>query len=210
MASKETLIDFPAPGFLYFRLGLPEEIRNSLISELLSDSQKSSKGRVGAEDSQKSDLQIRDVNSIQYNSPNRKLFEDFIQGKINSLIQSYRWGKNKKVVPCNGWGYFLYKAPEGHYDWHCDEGHVWPNGNIVINYPCRHLTAVYYPNSNYEGGQIEIGERFYGASFQPDSNMIKPEFDHILLFPSDIRFPHKVHPVIFGDRISIVNWFDIK
>lgn len=200
-----SLFNLPAPGFLYQKLGLPESLRKSLISELFSPDQKDSEGKIGATGSGQIDRKIRAVSTVHYSSPNRKLFEITIEEKISELV-------NKQITPCGPWGYFKYSsASQGHYDWHSDEGHIWPDGKIVINYPCRALSAVYYPNSNYEGGQIEIGERPHKYPGQPPlTNFIKPEFDHILLFPSDIRFPHKVHPVIQGDRLSIVNWFDIK
>lgn len=210
MASKGSIISLNSPsGFAYERAGVPAEIHSQLIADLFSPKQNSSKGKVGAQNSAIEDKSVRDISAIHFQSPSRKPLEDFLQSKIDSFIQQFPWGKNRKAIPCNAWGYFKYDAPGGHYDWHCDEGHVWPNGNIVINYPCRHLTAVYYPNSNYEGGQIELGQRPYGAASQPNSVMIKPEFDHLLLFPSDIRFPHKVHPVVSGSRVSIVNWFNI-
>lgn len=64
----------------------------------------------------------------------------------------------------------------------------------------RTASMVYYPNDDYEGGEIEFIH--FGVK-------IKPKAKQLFLFPSGYSYEHKVHPVTGGNpRITVVSFFN--
>ena len=63
---------------------------------------------------------------------------------------------------------------------------------------CRVLyLGLFYLNEDYGGGEIE----FYDLGLT-----IKPKKGMMIAFPSYKEFAHKVHPVTWGHRYSLVCW----
>lgn len=61
----------------------------------------------------------------------------------------------------------------------------------------RRLSAVFYLNDDYEGGEINF----------PRFNLShKPKANELILFPSNYMYNHSVSPVISGTRYAIVSW----
>lgn len=62
----------------------------------------------------------------------------------------------------------------------------------------RTVSFVYYPNDDYEGGELEFVH--FGVT-------IKPKAGDLFIFPSGYSYQHKIHPVVgSGVRYTIV-WF---
>ena len=59
---------------------------------------------------------------------------------------------------------------------------------------------VYYPNDDYEGGELEF--LHFGVK-------IKPKAGQLFLFPSAYSYEHRIHPVTSGnERYTIVSFFN--
>jgi hypothetical protein len=63
----------------------------------------------------------------------------------------------------------------------------------------RTTSMVYYPNDDYEGGELEFIH--FGVK-------IKPKAKQLFLFPSAYNLEHKVNPVTSGTRITFVSFFN--
>lgn len=61
----------------------------------------------------------------------------------------------------------------------------------------RCVSAVFYLNDNYDGGEIE---------FTNFNLKIKPKAGTLILFPSNYAYKHTAHPVISGIKYSITTW----
>ena len=92
---------------------------------------------------------------------------------------------------------FLGYPVGGHYKGHNDGEH--------FNYETRQWEAcmprdvsfLFYLNDQYGGGELE----FYDLGLT-----IKPKKGMMIAFPSYKDFAHKVHPVTWGHRYSLVSW----
>lgn len=89
----------------------------------------------------------------------------------------------------DGWQLLKY-GPEQFFDNHQDDN---------IKNP-RTISMSYYPNDDYEGGEIEF-VRF--------NIKIKPKANQAIFFPANYVYSHKVHAVHSGFRYAVVNWWDI-
>lgn len=86
------------------------------------------------------------------------------------------------------YGLLKYRGEEkDHYDAHHD-------GNTDTG---RSISAVFYLNDNYQGGEIEFVH--YGVK-------IKPEAGSLILFPSNYAYSHIAHEVTKGIKYAIVTW----
>ena len=61
----------------------------------------------------------------------------------------------------------------------------------------RDISFVFYLNDQYGGGELEFGD--LGLTIKPKKGMM-------IAFPSYKEFAHKVHPVTWGHRYSLVSW----
>ena len=92
---------------------------------------------------------------------------------------------------------FLGYPPGGHY-----KGH---NDGESFNYETRQwercmprdISFLFYLNDQYGGGELEFGD--LGLTIKPKKGMM-------IAFPSYKEFAHKVHPVTWGHRYSLVSW----
>ena len=62
----------------------------------------------------------------------------------------------------------------------------------------RTASLTYYPNDDYEGGEIE----FINFDIK-----IKPKAKQLFLFPAGYSYLHKVHPITSGTRYNLVTFF---
>ena len=94
----------------------------------------------------------------------------------------------------------------GHFNRHTDNAY-WDNGEFLFTSPRRKLTTVTYLNDDYEGGEIVFDTVHY-----PNGDVFNHKIPKgsMVMFPSDLRFPHEVKPVTKGCRYSIVGWYDFK
>tara|TARA_B100000579_G_scaffold300390_1_gene250390 strand:- start:670 stop:1299 length:630 start_codon:yes stop_codon:yes gene_type:complete len=61
----------------------------------------------------------------------------------------------------------------------------------------RDISFVFYLNDQYGGGELEFGD--LGLTIKPKKGMM-------IAFPSYKEFAHRVHPVTWGHRYSLVSW----
>ena len=96
---------------------------------------------------------------------------------------------------------FLGYPPGGHY-----KGH---NDGESFNYETRQwercmprdISFLFYLNDQYGGGELEFGD--LGLTIKPKKGMM-------IAFPSYKEFAHKVHPVTWGHRYTLVSWVETK
>lgn len=81
-----------------------------------------------------------------------------------------------------------YKAPSNGYDWHLDIG----NGD----HSTRKISISILLNDDYKGGELGF--------FMTGEQQIKPDAGVAIAFPSFM--PHRVCPVLEGERWSLVCW----
>ena len=96
---------------------------------------------------------------------------------------------------------FLGYPVGGHYEGHNDcesfdfETRQWKK---TMN---RDVSFLFYLNSEFGGGELEFYE--LGLTIKPQKGMM-------IVFPSYKEFAHKVHPVTWGHRYSLVSWVQTK
>ena len=82
---------------------------------------------------------------------------------------------------------------------HADNCRKNPHGNWIPNHTrWREVSAVYYLNSEFEGGEIV---------FEQHETVIKPRMGLLVLFPSDQDHLHEVLPVRSGSRYCLQLFF---
>ena len=65
----------------------------------------------------------------------------------------------------------------------------------------RDVSFLFYLNSEFGGGELEFPE--LGLTIKPKKGMM-------IAFPSYKEFEHKVHPVTWGHRYTLVSWVGTK
>jgi predicted 2-oxoglutarate/Fe(II)-dependent dioxygenase YbiX len=90
-------------------------------------------------------------------------------------------------------------GPGGYHPRHADNCQQDASGRWVPDHtPQRVVTAIYYLNSDFDGGEIV---------FEREGLAIKPRAGVLLAFPSDRHHVHEVLPVRRGMRYTIPIWF---
>ena len=82
----------------------------------------------------------------------------------------------------------------GNYNWHCDYGIAPKRGMSRKLSMSIQLT----PPEEYEGGELQV------VDYANHTLMIPGEIGTVIVF--DSKLPHKVWPVVWGQRISLVGW----
>jgi predicted 2-oxoglutarate/Fe(II)-dependent dioxygenase YbiX len=106
--------------------------------------------------------------------------ERALQGYAKKFDTTYTFHEDYGLLKYRG-------ETKDHYDAHADGGT--PSG--------RSISAVFYLNDDYEGGEIEFVH--YGIK-------IKPEAGTLVLFPSNYPYAHIAHEVTDGIKYAIVTW----
>ena len=87
----------------------------------------------------------------------------------------------------------------GYHSRHADNCRQNEQGEWIANHtPQRDVTAIYYLNDEFEGGEIV---------FELQQLMIKPRRGLLLAFPSDADHQHEVLPLRSGVRYTMPIWF---
>ena len=139
------------------------------------------------------DLEIR--NTLWYNITEEmaKNFEQAVSTCFREHVAPKYNCKFKAYDPVQFLGYPV----GGHYKGHNDgeafntETRQWEK---VMD---RDVSFLFYLNDQYGGGELE----FYDLGLT-----IKPKKGMMIAFPSYKDFAHKVHPVTWGHRYSLVSW----
>lgn len=140
-----------------------------------------------------------------WNGPRRNL--------LMSLTHSARRGNSLAIELHNRYGVTLDRALTGYakkfhtaYTFHEDYGLLKYRGENKEHYDAhfdggtdtgRSISAVFYLNDDYEGGEIEFVH--YGVK-------IKPGAGTLVLFPSNYAYSHIAHEVTDGIKYAIVTW----
>ena len=82
----------------------------------------------------------------------------------------------------------------GNYNWHCDYGIAPKRGMSRKLSMSIQLT----PPEEYEGGELQV------VDYANHTLMIPGDIGTVIVF--DSKLPHKVWPVVWGQRISLVGW----
>lgn len=116
---------------------------------------------------------------------------DEIDDKLKSILKEKIHLKGYDVTGLNKYQFTEYKQGD-YYHWHVD------SSNTI--YPNRHYSVVIQLNDDYEGGQLEI--KNYEMNNKPQKT------GTLFMFPSTTL--HRVTPVTYGSRYSLVNWVSLN
>lgn len=106
---------------------------------------------------------------------------------INLCLRDYEKSYGYFDLEGEGWALLKYEVGD-FFKVHTDASRAYP----------RQVSAVYYINDDYTGGEI----------FFPYINLeVKPKKDEFLLFPSTNLFSHYAKEVVTGTKYSMPNWF---
>jgi predicted 2-oxoglutarate/Fe(II)-dependent dioxygenase YbiX len=90
-------------------------------------------------------------------------------------------------------------GPGGCHSCHADNCRQNEQGDWVPNHtPQRDVSAIYYLNEEFEGGEI---------AFEREGLVANPRRGLLLAFPSDREHVHQVYPVRRGIRYTMPIWF---
>ena len=148
-------------------------------------------------DSNDTDLKVR--NTLWYGITEEigKNLEQAVAGCFNNYVVPKYNCQFKSYEPVQFLGYPI----GGHYVGH--------NDGEQFNYETRQwerlmerdVSFLFYLNDQYGGGELE----FYDLGLT-----IKPKKGMMIAFPSYKEFAHKVHPVTWGHRYTLVSWVATK
>ena len=116
-------------------------------------------------------------------------FKDFVVPKYHCEFKSYE--------PVQFLGYPV----GGHYKGHNDGETFNMETRQWERIMPRDVSFLFYLNEEYGGGELE----FYDLGLT-----IKPKKGMMIAFPSYKDFAHKVHPVTWGHRYSLVSWVETQ
>lgn len=106
---------------------------------------------------------------------------------INLCLRDYEKSYGYFDLEGEGWALLKYEVGD-FFKVHTDASRAYP----------RQVSAVYYINDDYTGGEI----------FFPYINVeVKPKKDEFLVFPSTNLFSHYAKEVVSGTKYSMPNWF---
>ena len=145
------------------------------------------------QDKNETDLEVR--NTLWYTITNElsKKLEEAVAACFHQFVIPRYNCKFKSYEPVQFLGY----PPGGHYKAH--------NDGENFNYKTRQweplmerdVSFLFYLNDQYGGGELEFPE--LGLTIKPKKGMM-------IAFPSYKDFVHKVHPVTWGHRYTLVSW----
>ena len=149
------------------------------------------------EDNQEEDLKVR--NTLWYNITDEvaKKLEEAVAGCFKELVVPKYNCQFKAYEPVQFLGY----PPGGHYKGHNDGESFNIETRQWEKLMDRDVSFLFYLNDQYGGGELE----FYDLGLT-----IKPKKGMMIAFPSYKDFAHKVHPVTWGHRYTLVSWVETQ
>jgi PKHD-type hydroxylase len=116
---------------------------------------------------------------------------DWVKSKLKSFLKTELQFKGYELDEIEKFQFTKY-TNGGHYDWHTDTG---------LNFENRFCSIVIQLNDYYKGGEL---------LYKKDSTEIKFEegIGNLFIFNSSLE--HKVNPITFGTRYSLVSWIKLK
>ena len=150
---------------------------------------------INCDDKEKSDTNLEVRNTLWYNITEevaKNLEQAVAACFFNHVVPKYNC-EFKSYEPVQFLGYPV----GGHYKGHNDgESFNYETGQWE-RLMDRDVSFLFYLNDQYGGGELE----FYDLGLT-----IKPKKGMMIAFPSYKDFAHKVHPVTWGHRYSLVSW----
>ena len=145
------------------------------------------------EEGSEKDLEVR--NTLWYNITEEmhKQFEQAVASSFVNYVAPRYNCQFKSYEPVQFLGYPV----GGHYKGHNDGEHFNMETRQWEKIMDRDVSFLFYLNDQYGGGELE----FYDLGLT-----IKPKKGMMIAFPSYHDFAHKVHPVTWGHRYSLVSW----
>jgi len=141
----------------------------------------------------RTDLEVRDT--LWYNIT-EKMYRNFEQC-VAQCFKTYIIPKYncefKEYDPVQFLGYPV----GGHYKVHNDSEHFDFKSRKWVQSMKRDVSFLFYLNSEFGGGELEFTD--LGLTIKPKKGMM-------IAFPSYKEFAHKVHPVTWGHRYTLVSW----
>ena len=150
---------------------------------------------INSEDRDKPDTNLEVRNTLWYNiteEMSHKLEQAVAQCFTSMVVPKYNC-EFKSYEPVQFLGY----PPGGHYKGHNDGEHFNYETRQWEKIMDRDVSFLFYLNDQYGGGELE----FYDLGLT-----IKPKKGMMIAFPSYKDFAHKVHPVTWGHRYTLVSW----
>jgi predicted 2-oxoglutarate/Fe(II)-dependent dioxygenase YbiX len=110
---------------------------------------------------------------------------------MNEYLQKQDFAKNIGFMEgCNQIDLLKYEK-DNFYDYHVDDG----------KHTNRILSCILFLNNDYEGGEL-----CFKNTFDDEEVAVKPLPGKLIIWPSNIMFPHTVKPVKKGIRYTVVGW----
>tara|TARA_R100000781_G_C4045812_1_gene115647 strand:- start:70 stop:702 length:633 start_codon:yes stop_codon:yes gene_type:complete len=171
-------------------------ISDEHIEELMlltNNTKDTSQATVINEEESKTDLKVRNTlwyciteeMSSNLEQAVASCFVQFVGPKYNCEFKSYE--------PCQFLGYPV----GGHYNAHNDSEHFNIKTRKWESSVKRDVSFLFYLNDQFGGGELEFID--LGLTIKPKKGMM-------IAFPSYKEFTHKVHPVTWGHRYTLVSW----
>lgn len=174
---------------------IPNLIPEDHINELMSlTNQESSYATAG---SNEQGVNIKDRNTLWFPIPPKTIenLNHAISTTYRNLLYSKYRRAIKNIEPTQLLGYPV----GGHYIEHNDsETLVNGKWERIMQ---RDISLLFYLNDDYTGGELEFTT--LGLTIRPKRGMM-------IAFPSYKEFPHKVHPVLSGNRYNLVSWIETE
>ena len=146
-----------------------------------------------------SETNLKTRNTLWYHIPDKSYhkLESAVSSCFKQLIVPKYKCEFKKYEPVQFLGYPV----GGHYVGHNDCEHFDNKTRKWVQGMERDVSFLFYLNSEFGGGELE----FYDLGLT-----IKPKKGMMIAFPSYKEFAHKVHPVTWGHRYTLVSWVATK
>jgi prolyl 4-hydroxylase len=145
------------------------------------------------EDSYETNLETRNTLWYHITDEMNKKFEEAVASCFTEHVAPRYNCQFKSYEPVQFLGYPV----GGHYKGHNDGEHFNFETRQWERVMERDVSFLFYLNDQYGGGELE----FYDLGLT-----IKPKKGMMIAFPSYKEFAHKVHPVTWGHRYSLVSW----
>ena len=171
----------------------PENIEELMLLTNNKDTVQATTVNNEKEDGTETNLEVR--NTLWYHITEemaKNLEQAVAQCFVNHVIPKYNC-QFKSYEPVQFLGYPV----GGHYKGHNDGEHFNYETRQWERLMERDVSFLFYLNDQYGGGELE----FYDLGLT-----IKPKKGMMIAFPSYKDFAHKVHPVTWGHRYSLVSW----
>ena len=145
----------------------------------------------------KEDLKVRNTLWYHITDEMAKNFEQAVAQCFRKYVIPKYNCEFKKYEPVQFLGYPV----GGHYKGHNDGEHFNMETRQWEKIMERDVSFLFYLNEEFGGGELE----FYDLGLT-----IKPKKGMMIAFPSYKDFAHKVHPVTWGHRYTLVSWVETQ